>query len=422
MGLFRKVKRFFRSNSAANTGNTDYPELRSISRDFILGNSSAMSVAAVYRCVNLLSESVANLPLQYLRLKGGIYVPDIDSRLHYLLSVQPDTAYSAFDFWKQVINTVLLHGNAYIVPLYNPSISPEVDRLALCAPYTVSHDTATDRYTVNDISNAVSGVFSEDEIIHIKGYTFDGKKGVSVLTHARLTLNIARTGDRETLSRFANGGNVRGIVSNDTSVKGFGEYPDQQLEKTARLLDRKINDDGERIVSIPGQAQFSQTSLTSTDMQFLESRKFTVRDICRFFGVHPSFVFDDTSNNYKSAEMANVAFLSNTLNPLLRCIESELQRKLVPEKLQGKRRFLFDRRSLYACDLDSKVKYQSQSLAIGMCTVNELRRSENMPPVDGGDTVLVSANLKSIDELGIQPENVKPSNDIENENQETDNQ
>lgn len=50
-------------------------------------------------------------------------------------------------------------------------------------------------------------------------------------------------------------------------------------------------------------------------MQFLESRKFTVRELCRFFGVHPSFVFDDTSNNYKSAEMANVAFLSNTLNP-----------------------------------------------------------------------------------------------------------
>ena len=135
-------------------------------------------------------------------------------------------------------------------------------------------------------------------------------------------------------------------------------------------------------------------------MQFLESRKFTVRDICRFFGVHPSFVFDDTSNNYKSAEMANVAFLANTLNPLLRKIEMELHRKLVPASLCCKRRFEFDRRGLYACDLDSKVKYQTATIAAGIYSVNDWRLAENQPPVEGGDVVLVSANLKSIEEAG----------------------
>lgn len=145
-------------------------------------------------------------------------------------------------------------------------------------------------------------------------------------------------------------------------------------------------------------------------MQFLESRKFSVREICRFFGVHPSFVFDDTSNNYKSAEMANVAFLSNTLNPLLRRIENELLRKLVAPTLAGKRKIQFDRRSLYACDLDSKVKYQSQSLAIGIYTVNELRAEENKPPVKGGDLPLVSANLKGLGELtATQSPEIEPN-------------
>ena len=133
-------------------------------------------------------------------------------------------------------------------------------------------------------------------------------------------------------------------------------------------------------------------------MQFLETRKFSVRDICRFFGVHPSFVFDDTSNNYKSAEMANVAFLSNTLNPLLRKIEVELHRKLVAPSLCCKRRFQFDRRGLYACDLDSRIKYQAQTIAAGIYTVNDWRKEENKPAVEGGDTVLVSANLKGINE------------------------
>ena len=146
--------------------------------------------------------------------------------------------------------------------------------------------------------------------------------------------------------------------------------------------------------------KYQQIGIPPEEAQFLETRKFTVREICRFFGVHPSFVFDDTSNNYKSAEMANVAFLSNTLNPILRKIENELHRKLVAPTLCCKRRFEFDRRDLYACDLDSKVKYQTSTIAAGIYTVNEWRQAENKEPVKGGDLVLVSANLKSIKEVG----------------------
>lgn len=359
--------------------------------------SSPLHVATVYRCVDLLANSVANLRLQYMRRKGEIFVEDTNSRLHYLLTVQPDTYLSAFDFWRQVVTYMLLKGNAYIVPVYD-TLTMEIARLALVDPSCVAHDTVHDTYTITDMSAGISGTFDEGEVIHIKNYTRDGKIGISTLTYAATTLSIANTGNAETLSRFENGGNVRGIVSNDTSVRGFGEYQDDQLEETAKDLDGKFRT-GQRIVSVPGQVQFSPLSLSSTDMQFLETRKFTVREICRFFGVHPSFVYDDTSNNYKSAEMANVAFLSNTLNPILRKIENELHRKLVAPTLCCKRRFEFDRRDLYACDLDSRVKYQASTIAAGIYTVNEWRRAENKEPIKGGDLVLVSANLKSIDEV-----------------------
>lgn len=381
---------------------------------------AAMCVATVFRCVKLLSESVACLPVRYLRRKGDIFVDAGDARLDYLLNVQPDYALNAFDFWRQVVQELLLDGNAYIVPVYNP-VSMELDRLALCGRGTVSHDTINDRYLVNDLNNGISGSYQEDCIIHIKGLTLhDSKRGVSVLSYARLTMNIAATGDQETQNRFANGGNVRGIVSNDTSVRGFGEYQDKQLEETAENLDCRFQG-GERIVSLPGQVDFKQISLSSTDMQFLESRKFTVRELCRFFGVHPSFVFDDTSNNYKSAEQANVAFLSHTLAPLLRNIEVELQRKLVATALCHKYKFLFDRKDLHACDLDGMMNYRSKLLQIGT-TVNEVRRMDNLPPVEGGDTVMVSANLRGINEIGERPqqqpeapENKDKDNDDEKE-------
>lgn len=426
MSFFNKILGVFR-REATDSGKTQAPAdgYPAVAQAMLqMSGHTALSVGAAYRCVRLLSESVANLPLQYLRLRDGIFVEDTASRLHYLLTVQPNATANAFDFWAKTVENMLLDGNAYIIPVYSP-MSAEMASLVLCSRGSVSLDEVTDIYTVSDPENGVSGVFKEHEIIHIKNTTDRcGKLGISVLTHARLTLDIAGAGDRETLNRFQNGGNVRGLVANDKSVTGLGEAQDEQLRKTAESLDSRFQK-GEKIVSLPSAAEFKQISLSSTDMQFLESRKFTVREICRFFGVHPSFVFDDTSNNYKSAEMANVAFLSNTLNPILRKIECELHRKLIAPSLCCKRKFQFDRRSLYACDLDSKVKYYTNMIAAGIYTVNDWRRVENMPSVEGGDMVLVSANLRNITDTttavqptAATPQDAKPETDPEKDKED----
>lgn len=402
MNVLRKIFKLKRSSDAS--AKADGGSIRAGALPlFTSAAADPLAISTVYRCVRLLSESVANLPLRYMKLKDGIFVDDRQARLHYLLSVQPNELYSAFDFWAQAVQQMLLTGNAYIVPQYSP-LTLEMERLVLCQAGTVSHDTINRTYTVMDMVNRLSGTFAEEEVVHLKNLTVDGQQGLSTLAFARLTTQIAATGDNETLNRFANGGNVRGIVGNDTSVRGFGDYQDEELAKTATDLDQSFSE-GKKIVSLPGQVKFNQLSLSSTDMQFLESRKFTVRELCRFFGVHPSFVFDDTSNNYKSAEMANVAFLSNTLNPLLRKIECELHRKLIEPSLCCERRFEFDRRSLYACDLASRVQYQTRTIAAGIYTVNDWRKAENMPPVKGGDRPLVSANLKGLDEMSAAPTN-----------------
>ena len=397
MGIFETfINKFRRESTKTNQTAAGYsPRTGAVSIWQQFG-AVPLNVAAVYRCVEILSNSVANLPLLYLRERNGVFTADTDARLHYLLAVQPNENMNAFDFWAQVVRYMLLHGNAYIIPQYDYN-AMEISRLILCSPGSVAHDTTNDRYTVMDAANGLSGTYDESEVIHLKNYSPDGKNGVSTLTYARQCIEIAAAGDGETLSRFNNGGAVRGIVGNDKSVKGFGEYQDAELQKTAVDLDARFRN-GERIVSLPGQVQFNPVSITSVDMQFLETRKFTVRDICRFFGVHPSFVFDDTSDNYKSVEMANVAFLSHTLNPILRKIETELHRKLVAPAVCCKRRFMFDRTSLYACDLDSKVKYVAQTIAAGIYTVNEWRKAENQPPVAGGDTALISANLKKLND------------------------
>lgn len=379
----------------------------------MLPSTNAMAVSTVYACVNLLANSVAGLPLRYLRLRDGVFAEDTNSRLHYLLTVQPCAYMNAFDFWHTTMQYILLRGNAYIVPIYSlAGGTAEVERLALCDPAAVAHDTINDVYTINDTNAGVSGTFTETEVIHLKNFSYDGKQGLSTIGFARQAIDVCGTGDLETLNRFRNGGNVRGLVSNDTSVRGYGEYQDSALKKIAAYIYEHFKA-GEYVVAMPGQTQFHQMSMSSADLQFLETRKFGVIEICRFFGVHPSFVFADTSTNYKSAENANAAFLSNTLNPILRRIETELHRKLISPSLCCKRRFEFDRRGLFAADLATKVAYQTQTIAAGIYTVNDWRKAENMPPVEGGDVAMVSANLKPITDIANSTDNGQEDNTAE---------
>ena len=375
---------------------------------FYPSEDTALAIATTYRCVQLLSDSVAGLHLQYMKLKGDRYQEDTNSDLHYLLTVQPQPEMSIFDFWSMAVKQMLLDGNAYIYPR---RVLGEITDLVLCRRNTVGHDTLNGTYTICDAYNGVYGTFKESEIIHLYLHSSDGRTGESVISHARNTMAIASAGDVETANRFINGGNVRGIVSNDKSVVGFGEYADEELAKTAEDLDARFQN-GEHIVGLPGDAGFTQISLSSTDMQFLESRKFTVREICRFFGVHPSFVFDDTSNNYKSAEMANVAYLSMTLDPILKRIEAEFTRKLISQSLCCKRVFKFDRKGIYSLDLESLAKYQAMTIASGIYTINDWRRIENQPIVENGDIVYVSANLL---ELGSKRKDNKKNNNEDGE-------
>lgn len=363
----------------------------SIGSAFFTGDAEA--VATTYRCIDVICNRVANLHLQYQKRKAdGQYVEDEKSSFHYLLSAEPMPRVNIVNFWYFLVKQMLCDGNAYVFPRV---IMGEVTDLVLCTPNCVSFDDVNDTYTINDPYNGVYGTFEEKEIIHLYLHTCDGRRGESVLHHARRTMSIASAGDSETESRFINGGSVRGIVSNDKSTVGFGEYQDAELEKTATNVDDHFRN-GERIVSLPGQVDFKQISLSSTDMQFLESRKFTVREICRFFGVHPSFVFDDTSNNYKSAENADAAFLSTTLGPILSRIEAEFDRKLIPRSLCCKCRFKFDTSGIYSLDLAGKASYYKQMLEIGALTINDIRAKENLQPIEDGDAALCSANLMTV--------------------------
>lgn len=398
--------KLFRRSAGVNANIVgSLPTIEGGTPERVTSADKALTLSTVYRCVTLISESVATLPLMHMRRRAGVFQP-CDDDLTHLLSVEPNEWTSGYDFWKQAVQNRLLFGDAYIIPEHYRLGGYK--RFVLARPGTAGPSIGIGLHQINDQEQGVNGTFDEHEIVRIKGLTLDGVNCMSVISYAARVASIAATADRNTETNFANGGASLGILTNDSRTPGYGELQTQVLEDAARRLTVSLNQ-GARLLALGGKWSYIPFTMTAADMQFLESRKFQVRELCRFFNVPPSFVFDDTSNNYKSAEMASVDLYRNTINPILCQIENELTRKLLPGARGEK--IAFDREGIYATDLDSRMRYVEKRIQTGTMTPNEARKSFDMPPVEGGDSPMMSANLKILGELGSEPDTGITDND-----------
>ena len=367
--------------------------------EWVNTDTKAMKIAAVFRAVNLISSGLATLKLEYKRkdrYHGYFKLDESDEgrRLNYLLSVKPNRRLNASVMLKNLVSQILLQGNAYIYPV--KGVLGNIEELVLLKPRSVSYDVNADMYTVSDEINRIYGVFPSSEILHFKNVSKDGGyTGGSTISYAALALGIAATSDRETLKRFATGGRFKAFLKNNTSVKGFGEYQDEQLKAHGDDLQEAINR-GDDILSVKGDVEVSPLSMSSADMQFLESRKFTILEIARYFNVPPSKLMHDSNSNYKSVEVSNIAFYTEALQPIVTEIENEFAAKLLNEYSYQDYKFSFDLSALYALDLESKARWDKNRLENGLVSVNDLRRERDIKPIEKGDDVYLSVNYAPI--------------------------
>lgn len=371
--------------------------------------TTALKIAAVYRAVNLISNAIGVLPMHYKRYNAALryFKDDYDtiagSRINYLLSVRPNSRLTAFQFWKQTVCQVLLYGNAYIYPRLN--IYGEPVEFILCTAGSVSYNAYSNTYTVFDAYNGLSGEYRSDEMLHIRNMNLNGYEGVSTITYAANVLGIAATGDDETLRRFATGGRFKAILSNAINAVGFGRYQDNQLKGQAKDLTDTL-ETGQDIMALAGDVKVTPFSMTSADMQFLDSRKFTIREIARFFNIPAAKLMDDSNTVYGTAEAANQALYSEALQPIIEDIEDEFRSKLLGESRYQNYKFCFDISSLFVMDRKSQAEWNKSRLEAGLVSVNDLRREMDTPPVPDGDDVFLSVNLAP---LGSEKLNGKTS-------------
>lgn len=159
---------------------------------------------------------------------------------------------------------------------------------------------------------------------------------------------------------------------------------------------------------------FQPITVNPSDAQLLETREFNVIDICRFFGVSPVKAFDLSKSSYSTVEATQLAFLTDTLSPLLEKIELEFQRKLYKPSEKKSIDVRFDTSVLLRADKASLAEYYSKLFQIGSITPNEIRKALDFEPIEYGDKSFIQVNMSTLDKIISNPFNETQNGNTEN--------
>lgn len=351
--------------------------------------SQSLALSAVYRCVEVITNGVASLPVKLYKVDEKGYRHELKNELSYIISKRPNQKMNAYTFYKLMVKDVLMAGNAYALIMRdgNKVVGLQYIPAGLVSPIDkIDH--------IEYMVTGIKGTVRQEDMIHILNYSDNGVIGISVLTHARRVLGIADAGDTAAKNFFQSGGCTSGFLKFNGPSTGSQK---EQILSAWNQATGGPNNGPNGIAVLPSNVDYTQLSVDPADSQLLESRQFSVVEICRFFGLSPTKCFDLTHASYNNSEMAELAFLNDTLRPLLTKIEMELEIKLFNK--EDNLDIKFDVNELLRTDKKSQAEYFQKLFNMGTMSPNDIRKELDLEPVEGGDIYCAQVNLTSIKNL-----------------------
>lgn len=375
-------------------------EQRDSTFDYLLYNSAnayntnkAMLLSTVYRCVEVISDSVAQLPLEPYKMDSNGYKIKFTSHPTYkLLNKEPNSKMSRFTFMKTLIVSTLLKGNGYAYierdELGNAKALHFIpsEFVTILTPTTIKDNIA---YSVVGINKTVESC----NMIHILNFSYDGITGVSTLAHAKNTLGLSVDSESHAAGFFKGGANLAGILKINSTLNTKQK---EELKRSWQSAFSPSVGTPNGVAVLEGNMDFQPITVNPSDAQLLETREFNVIDICRFFGVSPVKAFDLSKSSYSTVEATELAFLTDTLAPLLEKIELEFERKLYKPSEKDSIDVRFDTSSLLRADKAALASYYNTLFNIGVISPNEIRRQLDLPAIENGDETFVQVNIQPL--------------------------
>ena len=371
----------------------------------------AMTLPAVYRCCDVISDAIASLPIDLLVDKDGYKQNNNTHPVYAVLNRHPHQHLTRFLLIKMLVNSVLLRGNGFAVIKRDSKGNAISLQFQRPENVYINYNEQTEKlsYRVQGYSKLIEPC----NMIHLKKFSVDGINGISVLQNARYTLQLSSDAESSARGFYKNGCNLSGILS---SEKVLNSAQKEQIRTAWQTAFSARNGNSNGIAVLDSTMKYEAVTINPIDAQLLEARQFNVIDICRFFGVSPTKAFDYDKVNYNSLEATQLAFLTDTLQPWLELIEEEFTRKLFKPS-ESNLSVNFDDSQLLRADKQALADYYYKLFQIGAISQNEVRRALNLPPVADGDNTFIQINMSTTQNVanGLNNNNKQKTNDNEDD-------
>lgn len=362
----------------------------------VVSRTTVLQLSTVWACVRLIAETISTLPLQvFERTADGRRVA-INHPLYSLIHSQPNLDSTSAVFWEAMITEMLMGGNGMaekkmiggrLVALY--FLDPcklTIDKYQGKRRYRYKNDDGTQRE------------IPESRIFRVPGFTLNGDWGVSSIFYGATVFGSALAAGNAANSTFEKG--MMPTVAFSVPGKLHPEARDDFRDMVRRITGAM--NAGESPVLEQGMTA-AALGIKPEEAQLLESRRFSVEDICRWFRVPPSMVGHGTavSNWGTGIEQQQIGFLQFVLRPWLVRIEQTINLFLLPLTDRDKFYAEFNVEGLLRADSKTRAEVNASDVNAGIRTRDEIRAQENMPPKGGNaDVLTVQMQVVPIDKAG----------------------
>ena len=336
---------------------------------------TALGMAAVWRAVQVSCNVPAALPLHAFRERDEQRTRVTGQSARLIEDPHPDM--TSFEFWQTVFVHRKLWGNAYVRKLRNQL--GQVVELWPIHPgrVKVGRESETGRKVY-----AIDGgkeVLSDDQILHLPGMGYDGICGVSPIRAARNSIGLGLAAEEFGSRLFGSGSLATGILQTEQRLT-----PTQADTLAARWKAKQTGlGSAHGTIVLDKGAKFHQLTIPPQDAQFLESRRFQVVEVCRWFGIPPFLMFDtEKSTSWGTGlEQQALGWVKFDLHPDLVAIEQRVTKHVLrPTPVYAK----FAIEGLLRGDSAARAAFYTSLWNIGAINTNEIRAYEDMAPIEGG--------------------------------------
>ena len=354
----------------------------------VVNPETVFKVNAIFSAVSLISDTISTLPVDsYIRRDGARFA----FRPRPAWVQQPDIDTTKEAFYGSLIVSMLLDGNGFVRVFRDGS--GRVINMTVLNPSKVE----IRKNKVGEVVYVYEGEgkpLNKNEMIHIPDVVRPGEiRGISRVIALKDNFGLALALESYAARFFGQGATTQGLI----------EFPGNLTpEQAKQLVDgfdarhrgfRKAHKTG----VLSGGAKYVNTSVENDKAQFIDSRRMAVEDVARAFNIPPHLLGLPGTNTYSSVEQNNIAFVTHTLRPIVQKLESAFT-PLMANEPGGSTAFIkFTLDGLLRGDANSRFSAYSTGLQAGYLTINDIRRLEDLPPVEGGEIIRVPLANVNID-------------------------